>query len=133
MGCSWSVPDAKYGGGFVLKNCCWARQRGKLSILDDNRLHVLGGAAKDQLPQPPRLSCDRARSVAKAESHAEMLGTWVGLHAGQERRSDRIALRLRDLATTPLRSTSRPPRSGYRSAPGERPSHQRVLRLTPQA
>ena len=37
MGCSWSVPDAKYGGGFVLKNC-WARQRGKLSILDDNRL-----------------------------------------------------------------------------------------------
>jgi hypothetical protein len=52
------------------------------------------------------------------ERHAEMLGNLGGLHAGQERRSDRIALRLRDFATTPLRSTSRPPRSGYRSAPG---------------
>ena len=37
-----------------------------------------------------------------------MLGNLGGLHAGQERRSDRIALCLGDLATTPLRSTSRP-------------------------
>src|SRR3954454_4200047 len=42
------------------------------------------------------------------QGHAEMLGNLGGLHAGQERRSDRLALRLRDLTTTPLRSISRP-------------------------
>ena len=62
-----------------------------------------------------------------------MLGNLGGLHAGQERRSDRIALRLResrdhpaplDLSTAPLRLSF---------SAWERPSHQRVLRLTPQA
>src|SRR4051794_16460677 len=42
------------------------------------------------------------------QGHAEMLGNLGGLHAGQERRSDRLALRLRDLTMTPLRSISRP-------------------------